>query len=68
MNVVHQLLKIIERDEKRVEDIERDTIQFTQELLERETRKRFMTAAVNTVNAARLVQWMESLPSSKLEE
>ena len=60
MNVVHQLLEIIERDEMRVEEIERDTVKLTQELLEGETRKRFMTAAVNTVNAARLVQQMES--------
>ena len=68
VNVVHQLLEIIERDEKRVEVIERDTIKFTQELLEGETRKRFMTAAVNTVNAARLVQQMESQARSKEEE
>ena len=68
MNVVHQLLEIIERDEMRVEEIERDTVKFTQELLEGETRKRFMTAAVNTVNAARLVQQMESQARSKVEE
>ena len=68
VNVVHQLLEIIERDEKRVEVIERDTVKFTQELLEGETRKRFMTAAVNTVDAARLVQRMESKARSKLEE
>ena len=68
VNVVHQLLEIIERDEKRVEEIERDTIKFTQKLLEGETRKRFMTAAVNTVNAARPVQQMESQARSKLEE
>ena len=68
VNVVHQLLEIIERDKKRVEVIERDTVKFTQELLEGETRKRFMTAAVNTVNAARLVQQMESQARSKLEE
>ena len=48
VNVDHQLLEIIERDEKRVEEIERDTIKFTQELLEGETRKRFMTAAMKT--------------------
>ena len=55
VNVVHQLLEIIEKDEKR-------------ELLEGETKKRFMTAAVNTVNASRLVQQMESQARSKVEE
>ena len=68
-DVVHQLHEIIDRDEKRVGDIERNTSNITQEMMEWEARERFLTAAVNIgTQSSQLLVQMESQARSKLEE
>ena len=66
---VHQLQEIVERDTKRVEDLERNTSKITQEMVEWEARERFLTDAVSTgTQSSQLLVQMESQARSKLEE
>ena len=66
---VHQLQEIVERDTKRVEDIERNASKVTQEMVEWEARERFLTDAVSTgTQSSQLLVQMESQARSKLEE
>ena len=66
---VHQLQEIVERDTKRVEDIERNTSKIAQEMVEWEARERFLTDAVSTgTQSSQLLVQMESQARSKLEE
>ena len=66
---VHQLQELVERDTKRVGEIERDTSKIAREMLEWEERERFLADAVSTgTQSSQLLVQMESQARSKLEE
>jgi chromosome segregation ATPase len=65
---VHQLQEIVEKDTKRVEDMEDNTSKITQEMLEWEAREKFLTDAVSRgTQSSQLLVQMETQARSKLE-
>ena len=65
---IQQLHEIVARDVKHVEEIEKDTARVNQEILELESREKFLTEAVNSgTKSAQLLVQMETQARNTLE-
>ena len=66
---VHHLEEIVERDTRRVGEVERETSKIAREVLEWEDRERFLADAVTSnTNSSQLLVQMETQARTKVEE